>query len=59
MSIQQQIEKILSELPLVQRIDIIERLGKKYRRQNSINLNAKQYGRKVDERSDEMILKYG
>ncbi len=55
-----QIEKILEYIPTTERIAILESLCKKYRRLNSIRLNAKQMGRKVDaERPDLIILKNG
>jgi hypothetical protein len=39
----EQIEKILSELPLTEKINILESLCKKYRRENSIKLSSIQY----------------
>jgi hypothetical protein len=52
------IESILSVYPLSERIAILESLCKQYRRTNSIRINAKQMGRKVDdERPDLEILK--
>lgn len=53
-----EIEKLLEYIPMSERIAILESLCKKYRRLNSIRINAKQMGRKVDaERPDLMILK--
>lgn len=57
MTIKQQIQGLLENLPLTERIAILESLGKKYRRQNSIKINNQQYGRKVDERPDEINMK--
>lgn len=55
-----QIEKLLEFIPLSERIAVLESLCKKYRRLNSIRLNAKQMGRKVDaERPDLISLKNG
>ena len=52
------LEAILKDLPLSERISLLESLGKKYRRLNSIRINSKQMGRKVDEdRPDLQILK--
>lgn len=52
------IESILAVYPISERIAILESLCKQYRRQNSIRINAKQMGRKVDEdRPDLEILK--
>jgi len=52
------LEAILKDLPLSERIALLESLGKKYRRLNSIRINSKQMGRKVDEdRPDLQILK--
>lgn len=56
----QQIEKLLEYIPTTERIAILESLCKKYRRLNSIRINAKQMGRKVDdERPDLVQLKNG
>ena len=57
MTIKEQIEMLLSRLSTQAQIDIIESLGKKYRRQNSMKMNAAQYGRKVDVRPDEINMK--
>ena len=55
-----QIEKLLEYVPPSERIAILESLCKKYRRMNSIRINAKQMGRKVDaERPDLISLKNG
>ena len=55
-----EIEKLLEYIPTTERIAILESLCKKYRRLNSIRLNEKQMGRKVDEeRPDLMQLKNG
>ena len=55
-----QIEKLLEYTPTTERIAILESLCKKYRRLNSIRINAKQMGRKVDnERPDLIQLKNG
>jgi len=55
-----QIEKLLEYVPTTERIAILESLCKKYRRINSIRINAKQMGRKVDaERPDLIQLKNG
>jgi len=52
------LEAILKDLPLNERIALLESLCKKYRRLNSIKINSKQMGRKVDEeRPDLEILK--
>lgn len=54
------LEEILKDLPLSERIALLESLGKKYRRLNSIRINSKQMGRKVDEdRPDLQLLKNG
>lgn len=55
-----EIEKLLEYIPTTERIAILESLCKKYRRMNSIRINAKQMGRKVDaERPDLISLKNG
>lgn len=55
-----EIEKLLEYVPTTERIAILESLCKKYRRMNSIRINAKQMGRKVDaERPDLIQLKNG
>ena len=52
------IEILLQELPISEKISILESLCKKYRRENSVRINAKQMGRRVDnERPDLETLK--
>lgn len=54
----EQIEMIMAKLPMTEKIAVLESLCKKYRRQNSMRINAKQMGRRVDgERPDLIILK--
>jgi len=54
----QKIELLLSELPTTEKINILESLCKKYRRENSVKINAKQMGRRVDDdRPDLQLLK--
>lgn len=54
----EKIEQMLNAVPLSKRIEVLESLCKKYRRQNSIRINAKQMGRKVDDdRPDLQMLK--
>lgn len=58
MTMKQKIEDLLSTLPTSEKIIILESLGKKYRRENSMRINNKQMGRQlVDERPDELALK--
>jgi hypothetical protein len=53
-----EIEQLLQYIPMSERIIVLESLCKKYRRLNSIRINAKQMGRKVDDdRPDLQILK--
>jgi len=53
-----QIEQLLQYIPISERIALLESLCKKYRRLNSVRINAKQMGRKVDEdRPDLQLLK--
>ena len=53
-----QIELMLSDLSLSERIAILESLCKKYRKENSIRINSKQMGRKIDDdRPDLFSLK--
>lgn len=53
-----QLEAILAMMPISERISILESLCKKYRRENSVRINAKQMGRRVDdERPDLQTLK--
>jgi hypothetical protein len=55
-----EIEKLLEYIPTSERIAILESLCKKYRRLNSIRLNEKQMGRKIDEERPDLIsLKNG
>ena len=55
-----QIEKLLEYIPTTERIAILESLCKKYRRLNSIRVNEKPMGRKVDEERPDLIsLKNG
>jgi len=52
------IEILLQELPISEKINILESLCKKYRRENSTRINAKQMGRRVDDdRPDLQTLK--
>lgn len=52
------IELLLKELPISEKINILESLCKKYRRENSARINARQMGRRVDdERPDLQTLK--
>jgi len=54
----EQIEMIMADLPMTEKIAVLESLCKKYRRQNSVRINEKQMGRRVDgERPDLIILK--
>ena len=54
----QKIELLLSELPTTEKINILESLCKKYRRENSVKINAKQMGRRIDDdRPDLQLLK--
>ncbi|GAC1414698.1 MAG: hypothetical protein NVSMB66_7780 [Candidatus Doudnabacteria bacterium] len=51
------LELILSQLNTSEKIAVLESLGKKYRRENSVRINHKQMGRRVDERPDEVNMK--
>lgn len=52
------IEFLLQELPISEKISILESLCKKYRRESSVRINAKQMGRRVDDdRPDLQTLK--
>ena len=52
------IDSLLAIYPMSERIALLESLCKQYRRQNSIRINEKQMGRRVDEeRPDLEILK--
>jgi hypothetical protein len=56
----QKIEEILEHLNHSEKIIVLESLCKKYRRLNSISINEKQMGRKVDnERPDLLSMKGG
>jgi len=53
-----EIEQMLLSVPMSERIAMLESLCKQYRKLNSIRINAKQMGRKVDEdRPDLQLLK--
>lgn len=53
-----EIEQLLQYIPVTERIAVLESLCKKYRRLNSVRINAKQMGRRVDdERPDLQLLK--
>jgi hypothetical protein len=51
-----EIEKLLEYIPMSERIAILESLCKKYRRLNSVRINAKQMGRKVDDERPDLLL---
>ncbi|NBQ17046.1 hypothetical protein EBU24_01895 [bacterium] len=52
------IDSLLAVYPMSERIALLESMCKQYRRQNSIRINEKQMGRRVDEeRPDLEILK--
>lgn len=52
------IEIIIADLSTVDKIAILESIGKHYRRENSKKMNANQMGRVIiDERPDEINLK--
>ena len=54
----EKIDNLLAEFPITEKIAILESLCKKYRRLNSVKINAQQMGRKVDEdRPDLQLLK--
>ena len=56
--IKRDIEKILEYVPMSEKIAVLESLCKKYRRLNSVRINEKQMGRRVDdERPDLQLLK--
>ena len=56
--IKRDIEKILEYVPMSEKIALLESLCKKYRRLNSVRINEKQMGRRVDdERPDLQLLK--
>jgi hypothetical protein len=53
-----EIEKLLEYVPMSEKIAVLESLCKKYRRLNSVRINEKQMGRRVDdERPDLQLLK--
>lgn len=56
-NIKVEIEVLLKDLSDTERIHILDKLLMKYRKRNSVNMNARQYGRKVDIRPDEINLK--
>ena len=52
------IDSLLAVYPMSERIALLESMCKQYRRANSIRINEKQMGRRVDvERPDLEILK--
>ena len=52
------IDSLLAVYPMSERIALLESLCKQYRRANSIRINEKQMGRRIDEeRPDLEILK--
>lgn len=54
----EKIDNMLAQFPITEKIAILESLCKKYRRLNSVKINAQQMGRKVDEdRPDLQLLK--
>jgi len=56
--IKRDIEKLLEYVPISEKIALLESLCKKYRRLNSIRINEKQMGRRVDDdRPDLQLLK--
>ena len=56
--IKREIEKILEYVPTSEKIAVLESLCKKYRRLNSVRINEKQMGRRVDDdRPDLQLLK--
>lgn len=55
--IEKQILKLVKGIKPEKAIESIERVGKYLRQENSIRINKKQYGRIVEERSDEMQMK--
>ena len=57
-NMKEKIDDLLAEFPITEKIAILESLCKKYRRLNSVKINAQQMGRKVDEdRPDLQLLK--
>ena len=59
MTPQEQIKFALKNLPISEKISILESVSKQLRRENSVRINAKQMGRKVidEDRPDLMSLK--
>lgn len=58
MTLRDQIQMMMRGLSHSEKIIILESLCKKYRKENSIRINAKQMGRRVDEdRPDLELLK--
>ena len=56
--IKRDIEKLLEYVPTSEKISLLESLCKKYRRLNSVRINEKQMGRRVDDdRPDLQLLK--
>ena len=54
----EKIDTMLAQFPTTEKIAILESLCKKYRRLNSVKINARQMGRKVDDdRPDLQLLK--
>lgn len=51
------IDELLKPLTPTEKIALLESLSKKYRRENSVNINHGQYNRRVEERPDELNLK--
>lgn len=58
MTLRQRIYEIIKDLPTSEAIAELESIGKQLRRENSVRINAKQMGRKVDnERPDLVAMK--
>jgi hypothetical protein len=51
------IEKLIAKMAISEAIALLESISKNLRRNNSIRINEKQMGRRVDERSDEIQMK--
>ena len=57
-NMKEKIDTMLAQFPTTEKIAILESLCKKYRRLNSVKINARQMGRKVDDdRPDLQLLK--
>ena len=56
MTLRDQIQMMMRGLSHSEKIIILESLCKKYRKENSIRINAKQMGRRVDEDSPDLEL---